>query len=478
LARRNEHSLAGKLTWRRVTGEECQLDVLKTIVELAKLLWDAVKWFAAGGPKRLALGFVIVIAASISIVFLALSEEKREQIWSEIWPWIVAAQPGGDLILSEKQRRIVEARSTTLIYKVRSELDAHFDPLKIARSTSRYSAWTAAQCTLAVSGLPDRVPPAEKVAGFARSSQVPACDCWNEFTTEGTSPEHILISSWILFTLATQHIAPTSGELQFLRETQDGTGGWTMFPMPYGEVAEVELPRPQGSSFATSWAMLALQETLTQELIADASLRDDLRDRVKHAASFLFDKSNRDSATMLWSLYPGWRGTPKPSLGTSGLVVFALHRYMDDLRAVERSSREQDMIDTDRAYLKALPENVPALDAVEGYNLKLPYIPVPVHRTSTGAIATKPGDRDAPGTRRETRVDSVLSLSLPWTLVGVRSSYRNGSYLERVKALKFVDRAITSIDQQLDGTLNANYWMAPEVLLTLRYLHEPNYLRH
>src|SRR5258706_6466470 len=222
-----------------------------------------------------------------------------------------------------------------------------------------------------------------------------------------------------------------------------------MFPMPYGVVPDIELPRPEGSSFATSWALLALHEALTRDLIKEADIRDDLRGRAKHAVDFLLDGTYRDSSG-LWSLYPGWRGSNRTSLGTSALVVFALHRYLDEGRASDREPFEEALLKADRALLKALPTRVPALTESDGYNKKLPYEPPPPHN----ARAEDAIKRESKPAALETRVDSVQSLVLPWLLIGLRDAYRNGTYMERVRALQFLEKAIKEIDEGVNAALN------------------------
>jgi hypothetical protein len=454
------------------------VELIKPIVELFKVLFDFLKWVVEGGARRRILALVALLMLLIPLYVISLSEQSRSHLWSEVWPWLSAVQSTKHVPLSDQQQRLLASRIGYLRDKVKDEFADHFDQSKLKSNSSRYTAWTLAQCALALADDPEVVLAPERLAAFVRdrSRQLSSCDCWQEFTTDQSSPQHILISSWIVYALARHRQAPTLREVQFLQETQDGTGGWTMFPMPYGVVADVDLPRPQGSSFATSWAVLALHEILKRDLIKDEAAREDIKRRAKHGVQFFLDNTNREAANKLWTLYPGWRGATRVSLGTSGLAIFALHRYLDEIPAPDKEPYEESLKQADQALLNALPSPVPPLDAADGYNLKLPYKAV-AHTAAAGLGKKKTAPVAAVSATPETRIDSVQSLVLPWLLIGLQDAYANGTYLQRVKALKFLQEALVRIDTEFDAALKQQYWMAPELLIALRYLREPNYLR-
>lgn len=455
------------------------MDILKTLLSLAEFIAKAFKWVMDGDTKRKvgAIAAAILIGTAIGLAFT--SQKSREIAKKAAWPWVAALLSSDTILLSDEQARVVDSRTALLTSRVRQELLDTLDPTKnVVDKASRYTAWALAQGAMALltseqaAEVDRRVKQIEAFSRHPRQ-QLAGCDCWNEFIDNKAAPQHITISAWILFTLAKIGEPPTAGELQFLRETQDGAGGWNMFNVPFGITADPGLQRPQGSSFATAWVLLALSEMQRHQLIADRALNEEMDRRGRHALDyFLRDRSNRDAGSQLWSLYPGWKGATEVSIGTSGLVVYALHRYVANFTSAELAVYDRELADTDRAFLAALPvayAQVPKPHDSDSFGFALAYEPIVSHGAgSVGPKQTVRRDDDAAGVR----IDSVASLKLPWMIIGAQAAYPSGNYRARVRAHQFVGHAISRIDEGLDSALQQHFWMAPELLMALRYLRD------
>jgi hypothetical protein len=464
------------------------MDILKTLLSLAEFLAKAFKWVMEGDTKRKvgAIAAAILIGTAIGLSFTP--QKSREIAKKAIWPWVAALLSSDKIMLSDEQARIVDRRVAMLTGRVRQELLDTLDPkMNVADKASRYTAWALAQDAMALlttdqaANVERRV---KQIEAFSRSPrrQLAGCDCWNEFIDNKSAPQHITISAWVLFTLAKLGEAPTAGELQFLRETQDGAGAWNMFNVPFGITADPGLQRPQGSSFATAWVLLALSEMQRHELITDRALNVEMDRRGRHALDyFLRDRSNRDADSQLWSLYPGWKGATDVSIGTSGLVVYALHRFMANFTSAELAPYQRELDDTDRAFLAALPVDyaqVPKPNDSDSFGYALAYEPIMSHgagpaRVRAGSKETKQTAPNSDDAAAGIRIDSVASLKLPWMIIGAQTAYPSGNYRARVRAHQFIEQAIGRIDTGLDTALQQHFWMAPELLMALRYLRDP-----
>jgi hypothetical protein len=428
--------------------------------------------------RRRLLGVAVLLAAIVAVALSLAHDPTRQRLTGAVRPWIAALQPAETLPLTAGQTRRIDAHIGRLKNTVKRELDDHFNEAKLRADPSRYSAWTLAQCALALTAHPDVSIDADRLSTFARERKIQRCECWNEMVTDRAAPQHIGISAWILFTLAVYRQPPTAGELQFLRETQEhGGGGWMMFPTPESAGSYAGLARPQGASFATAWSLLALHKIANQRLVGDPQTLDDLRKRTHDAVAFFDNDMRKHPQSGLWALYPGWDGTRETSLGTSALVLFSLHRYFEVLPGVERSPYEQRLARFDRALLRSLPLDVPKLVDSDEYGIPLPYRALDHSRPPDRPVAQPTAARAEGDTPYRTRVDSIKSLTMPWVLIGVQDAYATGTYIERVRALRFVDRALATIDGEMDAALEKYYWMAPELLMALRYLRDPHYLR-
>lgn len=471
-----------------------RMDILKTLLNLAELIAKAFKWIMDGDTKRKvwAIAAALLIAAAVGLTLTPQS--SRDLAYKAAWPWMAAFISNQTILLSDNQAALIDRRTAMLTQNVRQELLDTLDPKRVLNDkASRYTAWVLAENAVALlmtdeqASLPAKQ--AREIETFVRQprQQLAECDCWNEFIDNKAAPQHVAISAWILFALAKIGQQPSAGELQFLLETQDGAGGWNMFNVPYGITADPGLQRPQGSSFATAWVMLAMAEMLRNTLISDPAQSTEIARRGRHAVDFfLRDRSSREPDSQLWSLYPGWKGSTDLSMGTSGLVIFALHRYLANFNAADLSVYAKELAVADRNFLAALPrsfDRVPKPNDGDNFGYALAYEPVTSHGRIAPIASGKPSATkgsaapvsafvgDSAGS---VRIDSVTSLNLPWMIIGAQAAFASGDYLARVQTLQFIDLALRRFDEGVDSALQQHYWMAPELLMSLRYLREPN----
>ena len=118
-------------------------------------------------------------------------------------------------------------------------------------------AWPVMQSTVASHGsIPIDL---EHVRQFVRGELDPDCSCWREIPV--IRPPNIAVSGWVLFGLAEISTPAASAEIKFLIDEQHPDGWWSIF--------QVERDDPEyASSYATAWALLALQNQLSKNLIS------------------------------------------------------------------------------------------------------------------------------------------------------------------------------------------------------------------
>ena len=473
------------------------MDILKTLLSLAEFIAKAFNWVMEGDTKRKAWAIAVALLIGTAVGLAFTPQSSRDLAKKTAWPWVAAFISNQTVLLSDDQIALIDRRAAMLTRDVRQELLDALDPARAQNDkASRYTAWVLAENTVALQMTDEHVAlvskTAKEIEAFVRNprQQLAECDCWNEFIDSKEAPQHVAISAWILFALAKIGQPPSAGELQFLQETQDGAGGWNMFNVPYGITADPGLQRSQGSSFATAWVMLAIAEMQRKDLISDRGLSAQIDRQGKHAVDFfLRDRSNREPGSQLWSLYPGWKGATDLSIGTSGLVVFALHRYLANFNSDDRAIYARELADADRSFLAALPqtmERVPKPNDGDNFGYALAYEPITSHNRSAKPANAKPGvaksatvavtasTSDVTG---GVRIDSVTSLNLPWMIIGAQAAYASGGYMARVRTLQFIELALRRLDEGVGTALQQHFWMAPELLVSLRYLRDPKSAR-
>ena len=260
-------------------------------------------------------------------------------------------------------------------------------------------AWTSAQILVALrENDPDYASriDVKLIEQYFRSAAGPECACWRRFP-QGKYPNHIGVTSWVLWTFAQYGIPANKSELEFLLSTQGSDGGWPLFAGAQQEKQQEKFV----SSYGTAAAILALHAQST--LQPDPEQKKRLAAAVQRGADWL--KSRVVAGRARWVDYPAWPEAKEEFLGVSGFALFALHRV---------GARRLGALDRD--WLRELPAQAPA--ALEG---------------ETSAKMVRVGKRSY---RDDTRYHG-----LPWAIAATVLVYRDASISGKVRAVEWLERA-------------------------------------
>src|SRR5207249_4970725 len=228
---------------------------------------------------------------------------------------------------------------------------------------------------------------------YFRSVAGPECACWRRFP-QGKHPNHLGVTSWVLWTFAQYGISAHKSELEFLLSAQGADGGWPLFAGAQQQKF--------ASSYGTAAAILALHEQAA--LQPDRGQKKRLAAAVDRGADWL--KSHVVAGRARWVDYPAWPEAQEDFLGVSGFALFALHRvgawWLGSL---------------DRDWLRELPAQAPA--ALRG---------------EASAKAVQVGNRSFP--------DETRYYELPWTILATEEVYRSAGILRKVRAVQWLERAL------------------------------------
>lgn len=257
-------------------------------------------------------------------------------------------------------------------------------------------AWTSAQILVALkennAGYTGRAS-AQWIERHFRSTAGPECACWRRVPA-GNFPSHVGVTSWTLWALACYGIPAHRSEIEFLLSAQGPEGGWSLF-------AGAD-PKAFASSYATAAAILALHEHSARE--KDPARGERITAAVGRGADWL--KSRAAAGRARWADYPDAPEGRREYLGLSGFVLFALHR-----------AGASGLAALDREWMSELPEEMPALLADDASGRKVSV-----------------GTRSYP--------DDTLYRALPWTIVATVHAYPNASILGRIRAARWLGRAL------------------------------------
>src|SRR5204862_6469899 len=290
--------------------------------------------------------------------------------------------------LPDETRRAVREKAKELAAALDGRLDRK---RKLAGET-----WTSARILVALrENDPDYASriDVKRVEQYFRSMAGPECACWRRFP-QGKHPNHLGVTSWVLWTFAQYGIPAHKSELEFLLSAQSADGGWPLF----GGAQEEKFT----SSYGTAAAILALH--------AQAPLQPDRgqRKRVAAAVDRGVDwlKSRVVAGRARWADYPAWPEPQEDFLGVSGFALFALHRvgawWLGSL---------------DRDWLRELPAQAPA--ALRG---------------EASAKAVQVGNRPF--------TDETRYYELPWTILATEEVYRSAGIFRKIRAVQWLERAL------------------------------------
>jgi hypothetical protein len=374
----------------------------------AKQLEAVEAWVSHSDRRKLsvaALAVVLVLGTGFAAIFPEAAGRYGRVIFTSnrIVP------------LPDETRRAVREKAKQLAAALDSRLDRK---RKLAGET-----WTSAQILLALRendpGYASRID-VKLVEQYFRSMAGPECACWRRFP-QGKHPNHLGVTSWVLWTFAQYGIPAHKSELEFLLSAQGSDGGWPLF----GGAQQEKF----ASSYGTAAAILALHEQTA--LQPDRQQKRRLAAAVDRGADWL--KSRVVAGRARWVDYPAWPEAQEDFLGVSGFALFALHRvgawWLGSL---------------DRDWLRELPAQAPA--ALRG---------------EASAKAVQVGSRSFP--------DDTRYYELPWTILATEEVYRNAGIFRKVRAVQWLERALApgASIYELTGR-EKNAAIAAEALLALR----------
>jgi hypothetical protein len=369
-------------------------------------------WVGQSDGRKLGTA-ALAAALAFAIGFAAIFPETVGRYLQAI------SAPGRVAPLPDEIRRAAGGKARQLA----AALDARLD--KKSKKGKLYGqAWSSAQILVALrESDPDYAGQidAKLIERYFRSVAGPECACWRRLPN-GKYPNHLGITSWVLWTFAEYGIPADKSELEFLLSSQDRQGWWPLFA---GATEE-----KFASSYATAAAVLALHRQST--LDANQALRERLAQAVQHGTNWL--KKVADGRAR-WADYPAWPDAKerREFLGVSGFALFALHRV-----------GAPGLAGLDRDWLRRLPSDVPTALSCE----------------VSGKI-TQSGKRSD--------LDDTRYSGLPWGILATVLAYPNGWISGKARAIDWLERALApgASIHALTGT-GEDDSITAEALLALR----------
>lgn len=386
--------------------------------QLADTLFEPVwrRILAWSWPAR-ALVLLIVLGTAYG-VFFPESATSAWRITSAVIRvvWVGESKIPIAASITEKTKESISRLSSTL----ESDLDLLNSDLDLLNK-DEIKPWVVAQETVANYGIGNS-PDTKRITSFIRSAAENTCRCWREIPENAGKPRNIFISGWILLALAQMGEPGTKEEVRFLLDEQHQDGWWSVFLVKHES--------QYASSYGTAWALLGLNSQITKGFVDTNDTR--LVSAAIHKGS-VWLLAEREHGSR-WKDYPLLRNG-KSSESISGVVLHALHQTVP-----------KELLQIDSEWLDNLPTATISADDADH-----PYL----------YFETKDGYAN----------DDFVQIRLPWLLIGTADAYRNGSIIQRAKALAWLEEALDQRSVVAADTTPDNWWRA-ELLYSLRYVLE------
>jgi hypothetical protein len=282
-----------------------------------------------------------------------------------------------------------------------------------------YTSWTVGQIIVSLQGR--STVGSDELARFFREQDTDT-ECWKQLPTE---PQHLVATSWVLVALADTGAPLTDRGLKCVLESQNQEGWWPLF-------RPATRDRLNASTYATAWAILALDSQLRRDIIPEKEVQR-VKQAILNGRSWL--EQTRIQGKARWEDYP-FAPEQIESLSLSGLVLHVLHR------TGKVPSQEIDGL-----WLENLTAQAPLADQKE------------VSSHATALLPDGSFFRDAP-----------RLYVLPWMLIATVDAFEAGNPRQRVHGLRFVRSCLTSLEESERRILQFP-WAAAEFEIALRYLN-------
>src|SRR2546423_531864 len=264
------------------------VQVAKVSPRTARRLEAVEAWVCQSDGHKLS-GAALVAVLVLGIGFAAIFPE--------------AAGRYGRVIFTSNRVVPLPAETRRTVREKAKELAAALDGRLDRKRKLAGETWTSARILVALrENDPDYASriDVKRVEQYFRSMAGPECACWRRFP-QGKHPNHVGVTSWVLWTFAQYGIPAHKSELEFLLSAQSADGGWPLF----GGAQEEKFT----SSYGTAAAILALH--------AQAPLQPDRGQRKRVAAAVdrgvEWLKSRVVSGRARWADYPA--GPRRPGRG-------------------------------------------------------------------------------------------------------------------------------------------------------------------
>lgn len=362
--------------------------------------------------------FLLLSTLGVLLIALALGLNFHRQLFNY---WYILRHSHEQVPLTSSMR----LRLATSIKSLQSYLQSEFDK----RGTNRdYFPWTVAQITAAIGD--QKFIDKNKATGFLLDDKwmSTSCWCWKEYPQDRTDPPSIAVTGWVIFALARVDVPASSDQIQSLLSHQDPAGGW--WPSYYnGEKGRSS----DASTYATSWAMMALSEQLHRNLIPP-ELREKVTPSLKAGSFWLRNTANGPAR---WSDYPSdLEHFNRESTSLSGLALHVLHKLDRDNITPPPGN------DIDQAWLSRIQS-----EKIDGFD------------ESYHVSTLEDGSN---------KKDSTRQFRLPWLLVGTVDAYSSGAWQAKERTIRRIGEVLAVVDQRIKKRLAP--YEAAELLLALRYL--------
>ena len=362
-----------------------------------------------GRMTRIRRGALALVAVTLAILMPVVGMARLSQVVAiartlpRVW--------GEQTTVPLSEGALANLRSSIEALTLALEQDLPRDP--------RRGAWSMAQVRAALHEVGSSDPEGGRILRrHVDLTRDPRCSCWRETSLK---PQNEMATAWVLLSLAVNGAPATVEEITSLLARQNASGWWSIYPA---------LPEPRNASTTiTALVMKALQAQLDGQLVSP-----DLRVRVEEALA-------RGVAWLGGLAPPGearWPPYPPPPIGiweqgdypgASALVVHVLRRVTG-------------LSDRDGGWIDQLSSVVPE-----------------VGRNEIAKANLIMGEN-------ESEIDDSRMYQYPWMLLSTVEAFRQGSWLQRARALVWIEKALRKPVQVSD--FRTEFWVIGEVGYVLR----------